>query len=486
MSAPLPSGLLDKLEAVVGPAGLVTEAADLPPYTVERRGRFEGNTPAVVRPASTEQVAAVVRLCAEAGVPMVPQGGNTGLVSGSLADGEIIISLGRLNKVRAVDVENFTLTADAGCILADIQAAASEHDRLFPLSLGAEGSCQIGGNIATNAGGTAVLRYGNMRELTLGLEVVLPDGRVWDGLRGLRKDNTGYDLKHLFIGAEGTLGIVTGAVLKLFPLPRAHQTAFAALSGLDTVLALLADLRQGSGDTVTAFELIPETLLGFAAKHITGLVRPIETRADYYALIELSSPDRDEHDQLADLLAAALDSDQITDATIARSEAQRQQLWRIREAIVEAQPHEGASIKNDVAVPVSRVPELIERGIAAVSAACPGIRPVPFGHVGDGNLHFNLTQPVGADPAAYVARWDELTGIINQIVDQLDGSFSAEHGIGLIKKKDLRRYRSPVEIDLMRTVKQTLDPRNLMNPGKVVSPSGQSGRARSSPDASRI
>ncbi len=471
MQTPLPSGFLEQLGAIVGPSGLITAPDDLIPYITERRGRFTSNTPAVARPRSTEEVAAVVRLCTEAGIPMIPQGGNTGLVGGSVADGEVLISLGRMNKVRAVDSENFTITVEAGCILSDIQTAAGEHDRLFPLSLGAEGSCQIGGNLATNAGGTAVLRYGNMRELTLGLEVVLPDGRIWDGLRGLRKDNTGYDLKHLFIGAEGTLGIITAAVLKLFPLPKGQQTAFAALTDLGCSLDLLSDIRQGSADAVTAFELIPETLLGFAEKHVDPRLRPLKTRAEYYALVELSTPDRDDNDRLADLLAAAFEKGHITDATVAQSEGQRQGLWRLREAIVEGQKNEGASIKNDVAVPVSRVPELIERGVAALSEACPGIRPVPFGHVGDGNIHFNLSQPEGADPAAYLARWDELTGIINHIVDQLNGSFSAEHGIGQLKTDELRRYRSSVEIDLMRSVKQALDPRNLLNPGKVIPPS---------------
>ncbi len=468
MTQALPSGLLDRLSDIVGPKGLITAPEDLSPYTRERRGRFEGTTPAVVRPTDTHQVAAVVRTCADAGVPMIPQGGNTGLVSGSLPDGEVIISLGRMNKVRAVDAENFAITADAGCILADIQTAATEHDRLFPLSLGAEGSCQIGGNLATNAGGTAVLRYGNMRELTLGLEVVLPDGQIWDGLRGLRKDNTGYDLKQLFIGAEGTLGIITGAVLKLFPLPKTHETGLAALTGLDEALTLFADLRRGSADALTAFELIPETLLGLAETHIDPNVRPLATRATYYALVELSAPEGQTDGQLAELLGAALERGLITDATVAQSETQRQQLWRVREASSEAQHPAGASIKNDVAVPVSRVPDLIRRVDAELSAACPGIRPTPFGHVGDGNIHYNLLQPIGADPAAFMARWDELTGIVNRIVADLGGSFSAEHGIGLIKRETLRHYRSPVEIALMRSVKQALDPRNLMNPGKVL------------------
>ena len=468
MTSALPNGLYEQLSAIVGPGGIITAPDDLHTYTVDRRARREGETPAVVRPADTRQVASVVQACAAADVPMIPQGGNTGLVSGSLAAGEIIISLGRMNKVRVIDVENFTITADAGCILADIQAATSQHERLFPLSLGAEGSCQIGGNLATNAGGTAVLRYGNMRELTLGLEVVLPDGQIWDGLRGLRKDNTGYDLKQLFIGAEGTLGIITGAVLKLFPLPRAHETAFVALSTLEQVLPLLADIRRGSADTVTAFELIPETLMGFTEVQVDPRIRPLQTRAEYYVLIELSAPDGQQHGRLVDLLSVALERHQISDATLAQSEAQRQQIWRVREAILEAQPGEGASIKNDVAVPVSRVPALIEKGIAAVSAACPGIRPCPFGHVGDGNIHFNLSQPVGADPAAFLARWEELTGLINQVVGELGGSFSAEHGIGLLKTNALTHYRSPVEIGLMRSVKAALDPRNLMNPGKVI------------------
>ncbi|MFQ5973212.1 MAG: FAD-binding oxidoreductase, partial [Alphaproteobacteria bacterium] len=348
--------------------------------------------------------------------------------------------------------------------------AAAERDRLFPLSLGAEGSCQIGGNISTNAGGTGVLRYGAMRELTLGLEVVLPEGRVWNGLRRLRKDNTGYDLKQVFVGAEGTLGIITAAVLKLFPAPRERHTAFAAVRDPEAAIELLTLARETSADAVAKFELVPRTGLDFALLHIDGTVDPLTDRYDHYVLVEFwaSTHDSGLGQALEAMLSNALEAGLVLDATIAQSEAQRQQLWHIREAIVLAQRHEGASIKNDIAVPVSAVPVLLRRVGAAVEAACPGIRPCPFGHVGDGNIHYNLTRPIDMADGEFLARWDELTGIVNAIVDELDGSFSAEHGIGKLKRADLKRYRSPIELELMRTLKHALDPHNRMNPGKIV------------------
>ena len=351
-----------------------------------------------------------------------------------------------------------------------MQRVAEEHDRLFPLSLGAEGSCQIGGNLSTNAGGTAVLRYGNTRELTLGLEVVLPDGQIWDGLTALRKDNTGYDLKHLFIGAEGTLGIITGAVVKLFPLPRERHTAFVALNRLDAVLELLSRARRASADTVATFELIPRIGIELSLKHMPETVDPLDAPHDWYALIEFESGESNSGLAAAmeNFLAAAFDDDLIVDATIAQSEAQRRQLWFVREAMVLAQTPEGASIKNDISVPISKVPEFIERANAAVAARCPGARPVAFGHIGDGNVHYNLQQPEGADDAAFLARWDELTDVVIDVVRALGGSFSAEHGIGLLKVRELAAYKSPVELDLMRTVKSALDPKGLMNPGKVL------------------
>ena len=467
---PLPAGFLDKLAAIVGEAGIITDPADMVPYLEETRGLYEGASPAIVRPASTQEVAEVVRACAQSNVAIVPQGGNTGLCGGGVASGEIIVNLARMNKVRAVDPFNYTMTVEAGCILADLQRVAEDNDRLFPLSLGAEGSCQIGGNLSTNAGGTAVLRYGNTRELTLGLEVVLPDGQIWDGLTALRKDNTGYDLKQLFIGAEGTLGIITGAVMKLFPLPRERHTAFVALDQVEAVLELLSRARRASADTVATFELIPRIGLDLSLKHMPETVDPLAERHEWYALIEFESGESGSGlgAALEGFLAAALEDGLVVDATIAQSEAQRERLWFVREAMVLAQTPEGASIKNDISVPISQVPEFIRRADAAVTARCPGVRPVAFGHIGDGNVHYNLQQPVGADDAAFLARWDELTALVIDVVRELGGSFSAEHGIGLLKVRELADFKSPVELDLMRTVKNALDPKGLMNPGKVL------------------
>ncbi len=467
---PLPAGFLGKLAAIVGKAGIITDPADMVPYLEETRGLYEGASPAIMRPANTQEVAAVVTACSAANVAIVPQGGNTGLCGGAVASGEVIINLGRMNKVRGVDPFNYTMTVDAGCILADLQRVAEENDRLFPLSLGAEGSCQIGGNLSTNAGGTSVLRYGNTRELTLGLEAVLPDGRIWDGLTALRKDNTGYDLKQLFIGAEGTLGIITGAVLKLFPLPRERHTAFVALEEVEAVLELLSRARIASADTVSTFELIPRIGIDLSLKHMPETVDPLAERHEWYALIEFESGAAGGGlgDALEGFLAAALEDGLIVDAAIAQSEAQRQQMWFIREAMVLAQAPEGASIKNDISVPISKVPEFIRRADAAAIALCPGVRPVAFGHIGDGNVHYNLQQPVGADDAAFLARWDELTDAVIKIVRELGGSFSAEHGIGLLKVREMADFKSAVEMDLMRTVKNALDPKGLMNPGKVL------------------
>jgi D-lactate dehydrogenase (cytochrome) len=374
-----------------------------------------------------------------------------------------------MNRIRAVDPVNFTMTVEAGCILAHLQQAAAEADRLFPLSLGAEGSCQIGGNLSTNAGGIAVLRYGNTRELTLGVEVVLPDGRVWDGLRGLRKDNTGYDLKQLFIGGEGTLGIITAATVKLFPKPREVETAFLGLSRVEDVMDLFARARAATADQLTAFELIPRAALDLALAHIPDTVDPLASAHPWYVLLEMSSSQTDSglRGLLERLLAGALDESLVADGVIAESGAQSGRLWRIREAIVEAQNYSG-SIKHDVAVPVSRVAEFVIRATAGVTQRLPGIRPMAFGHVGDGNIHFNLTQPEGADTEGYLARWQEFNDIVHEVVRQLHGSISAEHGVGLMKRDEITHYKSPVEIDLMRRVKHALDPDNIMNPGKVV------------------
>ena len=464
---------LERIKTAVGPRGWFADPAEQEPYLVEARRLWRGATRLVVRPASTEEVAAVVRICAEAKLPIVPQGGNTGLVGGGVPpeDGQnIVIALGRMNRIRAIDPVNFTMTVEAGCILAQLHEAAAGVDRLFPLSLGAEGSCQIGGNLSTNAGGIAVLRYGNTRELTLGLEVVLPDGRIWDGLRGLRKDNTGYDLKQLFIGGEGTLGIITAATLKLFPKPREIETAFLGLSQVEDVMALFARARSATADQLTAFELISRAALDQALAHISGTIDPLAEPHPWYVLLEMASSETESGLRvlLDRLLETALEENLVADGVIAESGQQGKQLWHIREAIVEAQLYSG-SIKHDVSVPVSRVADFIIRATAGVTERLPGIRPMAFGHVGDGNIHFNLTQPEGADTTAYLARWQEFNDIVHGVVRDLHGSISAEHGVGRLKRDEITHYKSPIEIELMRRVKRTLDPDNIMNPGKLVS-----------------
>jgi FAD/FMN-containing dehydrogenase len=470
---PIPVDLLDRIKAVVGPKGWSDDDAALAPQLVDWRRRYHGRTPLLVRPASTAEVAEVVALCAAAGVPIVPQGGNTSLCGGSIpseAGDEILLSLSRINRVRAIDAANYTITVEAGCILAQVQEAASQVERLFPLSLAAEGSCQIGGNLSTNAGGITVLRYGNARELVLGLEVVLPDGQIWDGLRALRKDNTGYDLKQLFLGAEGTLGVITAAVLKLFPKPRERVTAFAAMRDLPAVVELLSRCRATTGDAVTSFELLPRVGIDLGRKYIEGVVEPLRERRDYYVLIELTSAIEESGLRIAieKALERALEDGLIADATVADSEEQTRRLWFVRESIVELQKFAGASIKHDVSVAVSRVPAFVTQAIAAVTAALPGIRPISFGHIGDGNIHFNLYQPEAMDAAAFLARQPELSRIVHDIVAALDGSISAEHGIGRLRRDDLQRYKPAVELELMRRIKQALDPQDIMNPGKVV------------------
>jgi FAD/FMN-containing dehydrogenase len=464
---------LERIKAAVGPRGWIAEPAEQEPYLLDSRRLWRGATRLVVRPASTAEVAAVVRICAEARVPIVPQGGNTGLVGGGVPpeDGtNIVLALGRMNRIRAIDPVNFTMTVEAGCILAHLQQAAAEADLLFPLSLGAEGSCQIGGNLSTNAGGIAVLRYGNTRELTLGLEVVLPDGRIWDGLRGLRKDNTGYDLKQLFIGGEGTLGIITAAVLKLFPRPREVETALLALSRVEDVMEVFARARAASGDQLTAFELIPRIGIEMTTRHLHALSDPIAAEYPWYVLLEVSSSQTEGglRTMLEGFLAAQMEAGLIVDGVIAASAAQAAELWRIRDGMTEAQGFEGGSIKHDVSVPVSRVADFIVEASAAVSRAIPGIRPVPFGHVGDGNIHFNLSQPLGADKTGFLARWEEMNRIVHDIVAARNGSISAEHGIGRMKVEELTHYKTKIELDLMRKIKAALDPEGIMNPGKVV------------------
>jgi len=470
---------LAAIKSAVGPKGIVEGVEEIEPYLVETRGMYHGAARFVVRPANTAEVSEVVRLAHAARIPIVPQGGNTGLCGGAVPgkDGRsIVLSLGRMNRIRAIDPIDFTVTAEAGCILAEIQKAAEGVDRLFPLSLGAEGSCQIGGNLSTNAGGIQVLRYGNARDLCLGLEVVLPDGRVWDGLRVLRKDNTGYDLKHLFIGAEGTLGVITAATLKLFPRPREIETAFLGLKRARDAMELFARARAASGDQLTAFELIPRIGLDFAMRHVAGVPDPLQRPHDWYVLLEVTSsrPGGKLREGVETFLDEMIEAGLIEDGSLAASAQQGLQLWRIREGMVEAQKHEGGSIKHDVSVAVSRVADCIERLIAAVVARIPHCRPLAFGHVGDGNIHFNVSEPARpdykADPAptaAFMARRHEVNELVHGIVREMNGSISAEHGVGILKRDELPRFKPAVALDLMRTLKRALDPENLMNPGKI-------------------
>jgi FAD/FMN-containing dehydrogenase len=464
---------LQALRGAVDAAGWIDDPLDMAPYLKEQRGRFDGGALAVARPSSTEQVAALVTAAGQAGIQIVPQGGNTGLVGASMSyPGEraIVLSLQRMNRIRELDVLDYSATVEAGCILANVQQAAEAADRLFPLSLGSEGSCTIGGLLSTNAGGTMTIRYGNMRELILGIEAVLPDGRIWNGLRRLHKNNTGYDLKHLFIGGEGTLGIVTAAVLKLFPRPRQVETAFVAVPDPKAAIELLARLRVATGDALVSFELIPRILLGFALKHIEKVIDPLYRPHPWYVLVEATAGTEGEMLRMSieHALGKALEDGLIADATLAESEAKRAALWFIREAIVQSQKFEGGSIKHDISVPVSRVADFISRASAAVEAAMPGVRPVPFGHVGDGNIHFNLTQPVGADTAAYLDQWEVMNRIVHAVALDLGGSISAEHGIGRFKRDDMRLVKSPVELDMMLRIKAALDPNGSMNPNALL------------------
>jgi D-lactate dehydrogenase (cytochrome) len=465
------TALRARLRAILGDDGLI-EDERAHAMLREERGLFHGKALAIVLPPNVEAAAAVMRACWEADTAMVPQGGNTGLVGGAVPSetgDAVLIGTARLNRVRALDRLNDTMVAEAGCILADLHAAADAADRVFPLSLGAEGSCRIGGNLAANAGGILTLRYGNARDLVLGLEVVLPDGRIWNGLNRLRKNNTGYDLKHLFIGSEGTLGLITAAVLKLFPKPMAGATALVGLASPDDALAFLARARAASDDRLSAFELMPRLGVEFACRH-AGARDPLPRAFPWYVLLELETANADGAPAaiLESLLEAALAERLIEDAAVAASEAQRAAFWRLREGLVEAQKAEGGSIKHDIAVPVSAVPAFIAAASAAVCARLPGIRPLPFGHLADGNIHFNLSQPPGADRAAFLARWDEMNAIVHDIALAHGGTISAEHGIGRLKVEALEAMKKGTELAMMRAVKHAFDPKGLMNPGKVL------------------
>ncbi len=462
----------DRLMAIVGAANVLSASDDVAPYLTDWRGRYHGATLAVVKPATTNEVAAVVAACAQAGVAIVPQGGNTGMCGGATPDAtgtEVVLSLTRMNRIRDVDTSNATLTAEAGVPLAAVQKAAADAGMLFPLSLASEGSCTIGGNVSTNAGGTAVLRFGNARDLTLGLEVVLADGRVWNGLRGLRKDNTGYDLKQLFIGGEGTLGIVTAATLKLFPAPRTRVTALCALASVDAAVALLARQKAALGDRLTGFELMSGFALSLCLKHHPALPNPLPGHP-WYALIQAddSAADAPLADMAEASLAAAVADGVALDVVVAQSVDQAGKLWALRENISESQRREGPNIKHDISLPVSAIPEFMVECGAELARAFPGSRLVAFGHLGDGNLHYNLSAPEGVAAASFLANGEAANRIVHDRVARCHGSFSAEHGVGQLKRAELQRYKSAVEIDLMRAVKAAIDPANLMNPGKVL------------------
>ena len=466
------NALIGQLAAIVGQDNVLVSAEEMSSYLVDWRGRYHGAARCVVRPGSTEEVSGVVRLCAESGVPMVPQGGNTGHCGGSIPDcsGEaVVISLSRLNRIRAIDPANNTVTVETGCVLQTLQEAAFSVNRLFPLSLAAEGSCQIGGNLSTNAGGVQVLRYGNARELTLGLEVVLPNGEIWNGLRGLRKDNTGYDLKQLFIGAEGTLGIITAAVMRLFPLPQASSTAWLAIDSPDDAVNLLSALQADFGAMLTACELVSDVSLGLVLKHISGSHPPLPS-SSWYLLVELSGPGEatELREKLENFLGSQMENERVVDAVVAQNIEQSQRLWTLRESISEAQKIEGLSIKHDISVPVSRIPEFVERAGNVLEKAFPGLRIVVFGHVGDGNLHYNQSCADAAENAKFIALQPEINRIVHDLVHELGGSISAEHGIGQLKREEILRYKSGLEMGMMRALKQTFDPQGLMNPGKMV------------------
>jgi FAD/FMN-containing dehydrogenase len=464
---------LDKCRATIGTSHVLTDAADMVGYLTDWRRRFTGSALAVLKPASTEEVATIVRLCNEFGVPIVPQGGNTGLVLGSVPDqsgSAIVLSLTRLNRIRAIDSINNTMTVEAGCILEQVQNAAAEAGRLFPLSLAAEGSCTIGGNLSTNAGGTGVLRYGNTRELCLGLEAVTAQGDIWNGLRGLRKDNTGYDLRDLFIGAEGTLGIITAAVLKLFPQPKAQLTALAAMKTPDDALRLLSIAQQRCGAALTGFELMSDFCLQLVIKHFPQMRLPFPERSPQHVLLELSDSESEEHANamLEAVITDALEQGVIHDAAVASSLAQSQALWNLREHIPLAQAEEGKNIKHDISVPISRIGDFIRATDTQLAQHFPNCRMVTFGHLGDGNLHYNVSPSEHAHPDDFIAQQGAINQVVHDSVHHFGGSISAEHGLGALKRDEVRQYKTDVELNLMRTIKQALDPHGLMNPGKVL------------------
>ncbi|HXJ00280.1 MAG TPA: FAD-binding oxidoreductase [Micropepsaceae bacterium] len=466
----LDASIAERLKDAAGPGGWSDEPNQIAPHLAEWRGRWKGTTPLLLQPAATGNVARILSICHETATPIVPQGGNTGLVGGQIpTNGEVLLSLARMNRIRVISTEDNTLLAEAGVVLANVQKAADEAGRLFPLSLAAEGSCTIGGNVSTNAGGVNVLRYGMTRDLVLGLEIVLPDGHVLDSLRGLRKDNTGYDLKQLFIGAEGTLGVVTAVMVKLFPKPAGYSTVLTALADVGNAVELLNRLQAATGGLVTAFELMQRRALDLVVKHIPGAVNPLASHQGWTVLIEVSNPSAfDATEALEQALAQAMEEGAVVDAVFAKTARDRDALWRLRESIPEAQRQDGASIANDISVPLSQIPEFIRSADESVRRVLPEARPFTFGHVGDGNLHFAVQAP-GHDAALIAAR-GAIERTVQEETERLRGSISAEHGLGLAKNEAIALYKSAEAIALMRALKRTLDPNNILNPGKLLPP----------------
>ena len=472
-----PAAALDRIKQIVGPKGWIADPAEIAPYLRDQRGLFTGAASFIARPASTEEVARIVAVCAEHEIAIVPQGGNTGLCGGALPrDGakEIVLSLSRMNRVRALDALNYTVTVDAGCILANVQRVAEEADRLFPLSLGAEGTCQIGGNLSTNAGGINVLRYGMARDLVLGLEVVLPNGDIWNGLRSLKKDNTGYDLKHLFMGAEGTLGIITKAVLKLWPASKDVATAWLAIRDPQAAIEILSEAHSASEDNVESCELMIRAATEMVLRHIAGVQDPLKADTEWFLLMQWSSsrPKAEGAEGMAEkmeqFLGEQMEAGRVLDAVIAQSEAQARNMWKIRESVAEASRAEGPGLSYDISVSISKIPAFIDQGIKAGLAILPGLRPRPLGHIGDGNIHFGFAAPKGMDRVTLQQYAPAITRAVNDLITSMAGSISAEHGIGIEKLDELQHYRSKIELDTMRTIKRALDPKNIMNPGKVL------------------
>jgi FAD/FMN-containing dehydrogenase len=476
-TVPVTPAFVDSLRAIVGEKGLILDEQDKQPFVTDWRGSLVGTAAVVVRPGSTDEVSKVVKLCHDKGIAIVPQGGNTGLMGGATpwpTHQGILLSLGRMNHVLNVDPVGYAMTVEAGCVLQTLQETAASHDRFFPLSLGAQGSCMIGGNLSTNAGGVQVLRYGNARNLVLGLEVVLPNGDIWDGLRSLKKDNTGYDLKHLFMGAEGTLGVITKAVLKLWPAPKDICTAWLAIRDPQAAIEILSEAHAASEDNVGSCELMSRSCTDMVLRHVPGTQDPLKAETPWYLLLEWSSsrPRKDGAEGMSEkmeqFLADQMEAGRVLDAVIAQTEAQARNMWRIREGVAEASRAEGPGLSYDISVSISKIPQFIDKGIKAALDILPTIRPYPLGHIGDGNIHFSFMGPKGMDRVALRQYSPAITRAVNDLVTSMAGSISAEHGIGIEKLDELAHYRSRIELDTMRTIKRALDPKNIMNPGKVL------------------